>query len=420
MAMAYNPFRPGSLVTPGMFSGRIPELRQIERGLFQTKNGNPNHFLIEGERGIGKSSMFLYLDWVARGEMEPIGTGRLNFIVASVELREAMEYDDIVNAILIELRSQMSARDKVREVCKKAWDFFYRFEVMGVVRYDRNSNNEDRIKKLDDLSNALVDIVSDARDEIDGVLILIDEADKPRSEANLGELCKLLTERLTRRGCEKVSICLAGLPGLIGKLRDSHESSPRVFSVITLDPLEHAECKQVISRGLDIAAEKNGFKTEIEEEAMDMISSLSEGYPHFLQEFAFWAFGSDRDNKIDVDDVINGAFSDNGALHQLGKKYFTGLYIEQIGSEDYRKVLIEMAESLDGWVSRQHLIEKSGVKERIVDNALHALKDRNIIVQNPRVRGEYRLPTKSFAAWIKAREAGRASGHAPVDHPSEL
>jgi Cdc6-like AAA superfamily ATPase len=67
----YNPFRPGSIVSPGMFSGRYEELEGTEHALFQTKNGNPHHFLIEGERGIGKSSLLFSLQMVAKWAHRP-------------------------------------------------------------------------------------------------------------------------------------------------------------------------------------------------------------------------------------------------------------------------------------------------------------------------------------------------------------
>lgn len=58
MAMLkYNTFRPNNIITPGMFVGRLEEINAIERCLFQAKNGNPQHFLVQGERGIGKSSL---------------------------------------------------------------------------------------------------------------------------------------------------------------------------------------------------------------------------------------------------------------------------------------------------------------------------------------------------------------------------
>ena len=70
MTIKFNPFRPNNLVHPGMFRGRYKELISLEKSIFQTKNGNPHHFIIEGERGIGKSSLMLYLEFVAKGGTE--------------------------------------------------------------------------------------------------------------------------------------------------------------------------------------------------------------------------------------------------------------------------------------------------------------------------------------------------------------
>jgi len=135
---------------------------------------------------------------------------------------------------------------------------------------------------------------------------------------------------------------------------------------------------------------------------MDTIVGLSEGYPHFIQQFAYSAFEEDQDNNISLDDVNRGAFKENGALDQLGKRYFSELYFDRIGSEDYRRVLNSMADKLDGWISRAEIIKMSGVKETQVTNALKALRERQIILPNENKQGEYRLPTKSFAVWIKA------------------
>ncbi|WP_167532093.1 ATP-binding protein [Rhodopseudomonas palustris] len=403
----FNPFRPGSVISPGMFVGRFEEIQVAEHALLQTRNGNPQHFVIEGERGIGKSSLCLWLDYLAKGDFPYDKINRLSFVVVSVELHEGMNYDDIVDVLLSELKRQIANRQQLLESCKKAWEFLSRFQVGGV-KYDRPAQPVTDHRRLDELTDVLVNLIEESGGSIEGVAVLIDEADRPASAANLGQLCKLLTERLARRRCERVCIGLFGLPGLLGKLKDSHESSLRIFNILTLEPLEPPERIAVIEKGLEEAARKNQFETTISEEAKAMIANLSEGYPHFLQEFAHCAFAIDDDNNISVDDVLDGTFKEHGALNQLGKKYFADLYIDQIGSEDYRRVLIAMAESLDGWVSRQAILERSKVKEKIVDNALHALRERKIIFLNPRVRGEYRLPTKSFAVWIRAREEQKA------------
>jgi Cdc6-like AAA superfamily ATPase len=70
MAGKYNPFRPDKIVPPGMFCGRMDELRFLDHCLLQTKNGNPQHFLVEGERGIGKSSLLLSELVVATGRAQ--------------------------------------------------------------------------------------------------------------------------------------------------------------------------------------------------------------------------------------------------------------------------------------------------------------------------------------------------------------
>ena len=398
-----NPFRPGSVISPGMFAGRYEEIQVVEQALLQTRDGNPQHFIIEGERGIGKSSLCLWVDYLAKGDTTYDGQNRLSFVVVNLELHGAMGYDDIVDAILAELKKQISLRDALVQSCKKAWEFFSRFQVAGL-KYDRPQPLSTDSRRLDELTDVLISILEESQGAVEGVLILIDEADRPASDAHLGQLCKLLTERLSRRRCEKVCIGLSGLPELLQKLRDSHESSLRIFNILELKPLEFDERMLVIDRGIETANERNDIKTAIDDDAKRLIANLSEGYPHFLQEFAHCSFATDTNNTIDVGDVVKGTFSEHGALNQLGRKYFADIYIDKIGSEDYRRVLIAMADHMDEWVGRQTIISKSGVKESIVNNALSAMRDRKIILLNPRSRGEYRLPTRSFAVWIKALE----------------
>ncbi len=191
----------------------------------------------------------------------------------------------------------------------------------------------------------------------------------------------------------------------MSKIKASHESAPRVLQSISLKPLDVAESEDVIASGLKEAEEKNKFKTTMDADAKELIVSLSEGYPHFLQQFCFCAFDVDVDNNITLDDAKLGAFDDNGALSQLGKKFFVDQYNNRINSDDYRKVLDTMSKHSDGWVSRAEIIKESGLPDGTVSNALKALKDRNIILVNEAKQGVYKIPTKSFAAWINAHSS---------------
>jgi hypothetical protein len=104
--------------------------------------------------------------------------------------------------------------------------------------------------------------------EVDGCIILIDEADRVASAAGLGTFTKLLTERLTKRECHNVTVGLAGVSGILTKLRESHESAPRVFHTVTLEPLFHEDRVAVIEKGLTEAAEINQHGFSISEVAV--------------------------------------------------------------------------------------------------------------------------------------------------------
>ncbi|MGC2445995.1 MAG: AAA family ATPase [Candidatus Sulfotelmatobacter sp.] len=387
-----------------MFAGRYHEMLALEKALFQTKNGNPTHFLIDGERGIGKSSLLFNVEGVATGDFQPFEDPKtLNFVTVSICLDATHTYSDIVRCIGSELRRQIAAREHLKEFAKGAWEFLSKWEIGGIRFRDGERTETKETELAEELTFALASSVDRLKTEVDGVLILIDEADKPPASANLGSLIKLLTERLRLRRCDRVCIGLAGLTTLRDKLRDSHESSLRLFNIFALNPLSPEDCLTVLERGLVEAKEKNGVETRIEEPAARSLAFITEGYPHFVQQFAYCAFDADSDNNIDTDDLGKGAFAENGALKQLGLKYFERQYFDQIWSDEYRQVLQVMSQHFDGWVTKGAIRKEAPkLKASTLDNALSALKSRGIIAPKKGTKGTYKLPSRSFAVWIRA------------------
>jgi hypothetical protein len=404
-----------------MFAGRYDEMLALEKALFQTKNGNPTHFLIDGERGIGKSSLLLNVEWVAKGELKALEDSQsFNFIAVSTSLDATHSYADIVRAIATELRRQVGKREQGKEFAKATWEFLSKWEVGGIRFRDDKKDMAKDTELVEELTYAISVSLKNLASEVDGVLILIDEADKPAPSANLGSLVKLLTERLKLRGCDRVCIGLAGLTTLREKLLKSHESSLRLFNVFALGPLSADDCVKVIHKGLAEAQEKNGFEVKIEREAASSLAFITEGYPHFIQQFAYCAFEADVDNNIDADDVANGAYADNGAFKQLGLKYFEKQYFDQIWSDEYRQVLRVMAKHFDGWVTKREIRKEAAqIKASTLDNAIIALKSRGIIIPKPGTKGTYKLPSRSFAVWIRAyTQARELTGPVgPADSP---
>jgi hypothetical protein len=399
--MRFNPFVPNGIVSPGMFTGRFEEIEAAEQALFQTKNGNPQHFIFEGERGIGKSSLAYYIEIVASGRLSGLRENNYKFLTVSIELAGIDTKLGIVRQIGRELKRKIAENPAAMGYAKEAWNFLKDWEVLGV-KYNGKPEDFDEDEVQSQLIESFIDIIDQSKGQIDGVFLLIDEADGPSAEAGLGEFLKIFTERLMKRGCNEVLVGLAGLPTLVSKLRESHESSPRVFQIVNVSTLSKEERIEVIATGLDRANEKNDAPVNIDDDAADLIANLSEGYPHFLQQFSYFAFNVCVTNCISKEDVLKGAYMENGALSQLGDKYFSEMYHARIWSEEYRKVLKFMASFGDSWVSRSDIVTGCDVSNSNINNALAALKLRDVIVQDSSRRGFYRLPTKSFAAWINA------------------
>ena len=396
----YNPFKPGSIVHPGMFAGRIEEVKILEKALFQTANGNPAHFLIHGERGIGKSSLLMLINHYARGNLPTTFLEQqFNFLTISIELEPNDEYVDVISKIARELQRELDKSEALKKKLKSLWAFITNWEVMGV-KYKRETTPiEAMLEELGDKFSAIAKVLAK---EQSGIYIFIDEADKPTNGAGLGEFVKVFTERLAKQDTNNVGLGIIGISNVIEKMKQSHESSVRILTPVLLRPLNENDRKQVVARGLQEANEKNDVKTTITNEASDSISKYSEGYPYFIQQYAFSAFDHDKDNNIDENDVRDALVKENGALQLLGQRYFENMYTDEIRSDDYRKVLQVIAKHTPEEVSRKQIIDETKLKTHTVDNALTALKKRGTIIPISGRGGVFKLPSRSFAAWIQA------------------
>jgi hypothetical protein len=226
------------------------------------------------------------------------------------------------------------------------------------------------------------------------------------------QLCKAIDGEADEAKLSQILYWFGGLSELLPSLKKSHESSLRIFNVMELEPLLDSERRFVIDLGLQDAAKKNGVRTSIADDAAVALMHLSEGYPHFIQQFAFCAFEAHEGTEITLADVQKGAHDpENGAIAQLGHRYFQGLYFGKIASDDYRRVLHAMASESDGWVTKKQILLRTGLKAGTVNNAIQALKTKGLIRPQPGNKGVYKLPSRSFAVWIRAFTAD-------LTHPS--
>ncbi len=401
-----NPFKPNSPVPPGMFAGRLSEIKSLEKGLFQTQNGNSANFLITGERGIGKSSLLSILEPIAKGEIASIDYGNFNFVVVNISISNRYTLLNLIKLIDRNIKRELGQIEKIRNFLNETWEFAQRIKIMdsGI---DTNQNNDGIDLIIDDFAYSLAETCKritnpeKGEESRDGIVIVVDEADSADANLHIGYFFKFVSEYLQKNGCENVMFVVAGLPDIVEKLSSSHESSIRIFTQIKVKELVPKDRTYVVNRGLEVGNAKNAEKTTIATEAITLISTLSEGYPHFIQQFAYSAFEANTNGEISVEDVNAGAFYKGGALDVIGDRYYQSAYNKQIKSDEYREVLIIMAENLNSWIKKSEIRANFSGNDHTVTAALSALTSRKIILKNPSKMGEYRLQHKGFALWIK-------------------
>jgi predicted transcriptional regulator len=405
--MKINPFEPQSPITIGMFVGRIPEIEKLESYLQQTTSGHPSNFIIHGERGIGKSSLLIYTKAIAEGVIG-IVDNKLNLLVVDIDIDTNTSQRGLISRIQLGLEHKLAGTEPARKLFAEVWSFLQRVEAAGVKISPSVDFEADEIL-FDHFIYAFIDTVQRLTNKkdiqifnasYDGVVILIDEADRASRALNLGTFLKQFIERLKKNDCVKVMIGLAGLSSIRKVLMESHESALRSFDELELERLNEKDINYAIDLGLKRASEENHIEFSITEKGRSIIQNLSEGYPHFIQQFCYSAFEQDTDDTIDEDDVLKGALGKHGALSLIGERYYRNDFYNKIQKESYRQVLRIMANKLNDWISKKEIREKFKGGDTVLDNALRALIDRNIIIPKEGERGVYRLQQKGFALWI--------------------
>jgi hypothetical protein len=408
MAFKINPFRPNSPINPGMFVGRLRELNALEAALLQTRASQPKNFMVTGERGIGKTSLLDYIRYVANGDIK-LASGALRFLVIATDVQPSTTQISLIQRIERGFDRALTQTEQARSFLREAWEFIRRLEVGGVKLREDAALEPEVI--LDDFAYSVAKVTKRLCDSstapslfgttYDGVLLLIDECDKASKDLDIGAFLKLLLERVQRHDCYRFMVGIAGLDNLRDVLYVSHESSLRLFDELRLDRLSTDEVHAVIDVCLRTANQTNAAKVSIDEEGRTALVELSEGYPHFIQQLGFCAFEQDDDGVITNEDVTRGAVGNRGALDRIGDRYYRDDFYNRIQKDSYRRVLRIMADKLDDWITKQEIRAQFAGKDTTLDNAIHALRSRNIIQSKEGARGVYRLQNKAFALWIK-------------------
>ncbi|HEY6635701.1 MAG TPA: ATP-binding protein [Acidimicrobiia bacterium] len=275
-----NPYAPGAGTPPPELVGRDGVIEEAEIALRRILSARTSqHQLITGLRGVGKTVLLGKLTALA----EHIG-----FRVIRIE---AVGGEDTLRSLLRQSRRIVEDLDRSGAARALRSIESVSLTVAGTgLTVDRFDTTPDR----EALSDAIVEMAKVAQERETGVMLAIDEAQM----VDPHDLRRILAgvHRCNQDGLP-LFIALAGLPNLVGVVATASTYTERMFSVTDLGPLTPDQVAQAVNR----PAEELGVHWA--PEATAAIVDHSDGYPFFVQTWAYHTWNAAQDDPISAADV---------------------------------------------------------------------------------------------------------------------
>lgn len=286
-----NPYAPGAGTPPPELVGRDQVIEDSEIAMRRVISARTSqHQLITGLRGVGKTVLLGKLTALAE---------HTGFRVIRVE---AVGGDDTVRSLL--RQSRRLVEDLDRSGASRALRSIesVSLTVAGTgLSVDRFQTTPDR----EALSDVVVEIARIAAKREVGVMLAIDEAQMVIAH----DLRRILAgvHRCNQDGLP-LFCALAGLPNLVGVVASASTYAERMFRVTDLGPLTPEQVTQAVVR----PAEELGVSWS--RQATEAIVDRSDGYPFFVQTWAYHTWNAAQDEPISLEDVDRAAANASQAL----------------------------------------------------------------------------------------------------------
>jgi len=287
-----NPYAPGAGTPPPALVGRDQVIANTDIALRRLQSSRSSqHLLVTGLRGVGKTVLL----------------GKLATLAEHVDYRvirvEALTGDDTLRSILRQARrivEELEGGESVARALRSIESVSLTVAGTGL-SVGRKVATPDR----DALTDVVTDVAAAARDDDLGIMLALDEAQMMDRD----DLRRLLAgvHRCGQDGLPLYCL-LAGLPNLIGEVAKAATYAERMFAVEDLGPLSPDQVVQAIVE----PAQEIGVSWS--SAAAEMVVDNSDGFPFFVQTWAYHVWNVAADDPISATDVERATFNANHAL----------------------------------------------------------------------------------------------------------
>lgn len=374
-----SPFYPGQPVPVELFVGRSSQIGRIMRqGAGQVAAGKPVAMYVQGEYGIGKSSIASFTQWLAEREyaLHPI----------YVTLGGAHDIGDVAASVLeATIRSGVFHPTKSEQI--KVWLAKY----IGSQTILGFSINFAALKQdAPNLSTpfGMLGFLSEAYQRLKeagatGIFLVLDEINGITGNPQFAHFLKgVVDANALSQEPLPLLLMLCGVEERRREMIENHRPIDRIFDIIETEPLSDEDMREFFERAFA------SVQMSVAPDAMWTMTHYSAGFPkivHMVGDAAFWI---DTDGTVDKHDAITAVLV---SADDVGKKYVDQQVYKALQSADYRSILAKIGKLGPDKMSFTRDEVVSGLSEsekRKFDNFLQKMKRLNVI-QSGDVRGEY-------------------------------
>ena len=390
-----NPYAPGAGQRPPELAGRDRELQQFEVTLERVAAGRPERSMVlSGLRGVGKTVLLNAL----RGQAvrRAWGTGKIE---ARPDQSIRIPVAQAVHAAVREVAHRHRDPDRVDEVASVLKSFALRTSVddrkgmrwtppTDVVAAKGRADSGDL--ELD-LVELFTDVATLAGDLSVGVALFIDEM-QDISTPELAALCGACHE--ISQQTAPLIVVGAGLPHLPVALAASKSYAERLFRYASVDRLP----REMADRAWRLPAAEEGV--EFEDDALDELYRLTDGYPYFVQAYGKVTWDAAVDSPIRAADVRAAAPE---AEAELAVGFFGARYDRATPAErDYMTAMADLGADVgDGPISTADVAKHLDRKPQSLSPARDGLIKKGLVYSAE--RGSVAFTVPHFGQFLRSR-----------------
>jgi hypothetical protein len=391
-----SPFYPGQPVPVELFVGRAEQIQRIQtRGAGQVAQGKPVSVFIQGEYGIGKSSIAGFAQWLAEKE------NGLHGIYAT--LGGAKDLTDVAYSVL-QATMRSGAFDPSRSERIRNWlaKYIGKQELFGF-----SLNLELLRKDAPNLSTpfGMLGFLSEALDRLKetsakGVFLVLDEINGIATQADFAHFVKgLVDANAMSRTPLPLLLMLCGVEERRRDMIRRHQPIDRIFDIIEIEAMDEREMQEFFARAFE------SVQIRVATEAMSVLTEYSAGFPkimHLVGDAAFW---TDDDGMIDKVDAFDAVFQ---AAEEVGRKYVDQQVYRALRSKDYHSILSKLAKAAppaSPCFQKDHISTNlTETEKKKLSNFLQKMKSLKVL-RSGEVRGQYVFNSRmvQLYIWLQSR-----------------